>query len=275
VTTARLPKPRRRLAAAVLLAASVALAAAAMTVQSSSPSPSPRARAALASVGPLPAPVSPAFTPGAPRRLGSTRYLSHWAPVQQSTIARSAPDGAASAVTTLDTLTPEGTRNAVALIGHRQDGSGRLWVHVRLPVLPNDTTGWVRRTALGGYGTVATRLDVDLVHLRATLYRDGRPIVRAVIGVGGQNWPTPRGRFYIRNKLTRYHSPTYGPVAFGTSARSPTATDWPAGGFIGIHGTDHPELLPGRVSHGCIRMRNQDILKLAERMPVGTPVSIH
>jgi len=78
----------------------------------------------------------------------------------------------------------------------------------------------------------------------------------------------------VRNRLTRYRSPMYGPVAFGTSARSPRATDWPAGGFVGIHGTDRPDLVPGRVSHGCIRMRNADILALARRMPVGTPVTI-
>ena len=85
-------------------------------------------------------------------------------------------------------------------------------------------------------------------------------------------WPTPRGTFIIRNRLERYQSPQYGPVAFGTSARSPTLTDWPAGGFIGIHGTDRPDLLPGRVSHGCVRLRNADILRLARLMPVGTPV---
>lgn len=63
-------------------------------------------------------------------------------------------------------------------------------------------------------------------------------------------------------------------LAFGTSARSDVLTDWPAGGYIGIHGTDRPELLPGRVSHGCIRLRNADILRLAELMPVGTPLTI-
>jgi lipoprotein-anchoring transpeptidase ErfK/SrfK len=51
-------------------------------------------------------------------------------------------------------------------------------------------------------------------------------------------------------------------------------TDGPAGGFIGIHGTDQPQLLPGRVSHGCIRLRNSDIRRLAQLMPVGTPVTI-
>jgi lipoprotein-anchoring transpeptidase ErfK/SrfK len=61
---------------------------------------------------------------------------------------------------------------------------------------------------------------------------------------------------------------------FGTTARSETLTDWPAGGYVGIHGTDRPELLPGRVSHGCIRLRNEDILALEQLMPIGTPVRI-
>jgi lipoprotein-anchoring transpeptidase ErfK/SrfK len=43
---------------------------------------------------------------------------------------------------------------------------------------------------------------------------------------------------------------------------------------VGIHGTDAPQLLPGRVSHGCIRLRNDAILRLARLMPLGTPVSI-
>jgi lipoprotein-anchoring transpeptidase ErfK/SrfK len=84
----------------------------------------------------------------------------------------------------------------------------------------------------------------------------------------------PKGEFYIRNKLTQYASPMYGPIAFGTSARSRVLTGWPAGGFVGIHGTDLPDLLPGRVSHGCIRMRNEDILRLASIMPVGTPMTV-
>jgi lipoprotein-anchoring transpeptidase ErfK/SrfK len=98
--------------------------------------------------------------------------------------------------------------------------------------------------------------------------------MRADIGVGLDQWPTPRGRFYIRNKLVRYRSEFYGPLAFGTSARSAVLTDWPGGGFIGIHGTNQPELLPGRVSHGCIRMRNADIVRLGRLMPVGTPMEV-
>jgi L,D-transpeptidase catalytic domain len=188
--------------------------------------------------------------------------------------ARALPDRAARVVAVVSPRTPEGTDNVVAVLGHRADSRGAPWVLVRLAVLPNGTAGWVPRAALGGYVTVRTRLDLDLEHLRATLYRRGRPVLHAPIGAGMPGWPTPRGRFYVRDRLTRYRSPAYGPVAFGTSARSPAATDWPAGGYVGIHGTDLPDLIPGRISHGCIRMRNQDILRLARLMPVGTPVRI-
>ena len=116
---------------------------------------------------------------------------------------------------------------------------------------------------------------MDLTRRQATLYSNGREVFRAAVGVGRADTPTPTGSFYVRNRLSRYRSPTYGPVAFGTSARSPEATDWPAGGFVGIHGTDRPDLIPGAISHGCIRMSNEDILELARRMPVGTPITIH
>jgi lipoprotein-anchoring transpeptidase ErfK/SrfK len=258
----------RRAPLVALVAAFTAVGVASVGPRSSTPT------AVLDTDGALPAPVVPAFTPAPPRPLGSTAHFSHWAPVRRAVLARTAPDRAASTVATLDETTPEETRNAVAILAHRADRSGRPWVHVRLPVLPNGTTGWVPRRALGGYETVRTRLVVDLARLRATLYSDGRAVQRSPVGVGMAGWETPRGEFYVRNRLTRYRSPAYGPVAFGTSARSPHATDWPAGGFVGIHGTDRPDLIPGRVSHGCIRMRNADILGLARRMPVGTPMTI-
>jgi len=222
----------------------------------------------------LPPPVAPAFTPGPPHRLGPARYRSLWAPVKRAVAVRGAPSATAPQIAELGTRTPEGTRNIVAVAARGHDRRGRRWVQVRLAVLPNGRRGWVPRAALGGYGTVHTRLVVDLRALSATLYRRGRAVLRAPVGVGAAATPTPAGEFYVRNRLTRYRSSAYGPIAFGTSARSPEATDWPAGGFVGIHGTDRPDLLPGRVSHGCIRMRNADILALARRMPVGTPVII-
>jgi lipoprotein-anchoring transpeptidase ErfK/SrfK len=263
----------RALAPLAIAAALVATAAAAVGLSSgssSSPSPTPRASDAA---GDLPAPVRPAFTPGKPISL-SSRAVAHWTPVVRAVSAHVQPDATAAVVGALETRTPEGTSNLVLALARATDDSGRVWVQVRLPVLPNNTIGWVPRSALGGYVPVRTHLVVDLEEYRATLYRDGRPIFSADVGVGEAAWPTPTGRFYIRNKLTRYASPQYGPLAFGTSARSSVLTDWPAGGFVGIHGTNRPDLLPGRVSHGCIRLRNRDILRLSRLMPVGTPLTI-
>ena len=53
---------------------------------------------------------------------------------------------------------------------------------------------------------------------------------------------------------------------------TPTLSDWPGGGVVGIHGTDQPEILPGRVSHGCVRIRNHQIIKLYRLIPIGTPI---
>jgi hypothetical protein len=225
-------------------------------------------------IGALPGMIRPAFTPGPARPLASARFVSRYAPVRHAVIARRRPADHAAPVARLSTRTPEGTTNIVQVLGRRTVGDGRLWIEVRLASLPNGLTGWVRRGALGGYGSVDTELFVDLSRLTATLRKGGRVVFRARVGVGQSAWPTPRGRFYVRNRLTRYAGPTYGPIAFGTSARSTHLTDWPGGGFIGIHGTDEPQLIPGRVSHGCIRMRNHDILALAKLMPLGTPLTI-
>jgi hypothetical protein len=230
--------------------------------------------AASLSVASLPAAPAPALIVGRPERLSSSRFSSRWTTVRRPTPARSRPSASAPVIAELSARAPEGTANALSVIAARLDEHSRVWVEVRLPVLPNGTRGWVPRRSLGAYQTLDTRLVVDRSALRATLYRDGRVIFSAPVGIGTSYWPTPAGHFIIRSQLTRYASPFYGPVSFGTSARSAVLTDWPTGGFVGIHGTNAPQLIPGRISHGCVRMRNSDILRLARLMPVGTPLLI-
>jgi hypothetical protein len=253
-------------------------AAAALLVHGELRAASSRARHARHGVGlrraisGVPTPRNPAFLVGRPTLLRRGESLARYAAVLRPVTARRWPSAAAPPVTDLEPQTSDGTANIVLVVGSR-DGAGG-WVRVRLPVLPNGSTGWVPRAALGGYGTVLTHLIVDRARLTATLVRAGRRVLEAPIGIGRRESPTPAGEFFVRNRVTRYRSPFYGPVAFGTSARSATLTEWPGGGFIGIHGTDRPALLPGRVSHGCIRMRNADIVRLARLMPIGTPVVV-
>jgi lipoprotein-anchoring transpeptidase ErfK/SrfK len=232
----------------------------------------PTATALVAESAALPKPATPAFVPAKPVPLSTTETRARYAPVLHPAAALRAPSPSSPEVAPLTVETPEGTTNIVEVLGEAER-DGRIWVHVRLPVLHSETA-WVPRDYLGGYGFVHTRLIVDRAHLRATLLRDGHPIFSAPIGIGTAESPTPGGQFYIREELSGFGDPFYGPVAFGTSARSTALTDWPGGGFIGIHGTNEPRLIPGRISHGCIRMRNPDILRLRRLMPVGTPVTI-
>lgn len=44
--------------------------------------------------------------------------------------------------------------------------------------------------------------------------------------------------------------------------------------YIYIHGTPHEDTIGSPVSHGCVRMRMQDMVELFEQVPVGTPVDI-
>jgi hypothetical protein len=265
---------RRRAVVVVLVAAA---AVGTKTVQALSDDGAGDGAAAAPSLsaafGGLPRPPHPAFTVGRPVLLDRRESRARFAPVLEGVAAHALPRPDSSTVTLVTRETPEATTNIVLVLGEVRRG-GDTWVHVRLPVLPNGRTGWVPRSALGGYQFVATRLIVDRARFTATLLRDGRPVFRARVGVGQPAWPTPEGEFYIRSKVSGFGDPVYGPIAFGTSARSAVLTDWPDGGFVGIHGTNAPDLIPGRISHGCIRMRNEDILRLVRLMPVGTPLTI-
>lgn len=203
-----------------------------------------------------------------------TNGAYRWAYLLHATVARARPSSSARVVARLAAYTSDDTVELVLLLARKTDAKGRLWYRVRLPILPNGSTGWVQNAALTTTRAVTTYLVIYRKLFTATLYRSGRPVFRTRVGVGKPYWPTPAGDFYIREVLTGYKDPFYGPVAFGTSARSAVLTDWPGGGVVGIHGTSIPQILPGRVSHGCIRIKNGPILRLHRLMPLGTPVAI-
>jgi hypothetical protein len=212
--------------------------------------------------------------PNEPFALNGPRGLSRWAHVLTKIPARTSPSARARIITRLQPITPEQTQNLVQALDGQINKKGEYWVRVRLPILPNGSTGWVPRGALGTYNKIWTHLVIDRRLFTATLYKRGVAVFRTRVGVGKPYWPTPSGKFYVREKITGFSDLIYGPLAFGTNARSAVLTDWPGGGFIGIHGTNQPEILPGRVSHGCVRMPNAAVLRLARLMPLGTPVTI-
>jgi hypothetical protein len=205
--------------------------------------------------------------------LSNLKTLSRWAYPQAAAAAHQFPSTHSRVVGHLRFLTVDG--QAEVYLALRLYTVGRMtWILVPIPGRPNGVTGWVPASALGELHVTHEYLLVDREAFRATLYRDGRPIWSAPVGVGRPSLPTPAGHFYVTEKLTAIGGPVYGPYALGTSAYAPTLSEWPGGGVVGIHGTDEPQLIPGRPSHGCIRMRNADIVRLWQLIQVGTPIEI-
>lgn len=214
-------------------------------------------------------------TPLGNELLSNEHTLTRWARALVTSGVRTEPRVKSHVFARLHRWTEDGLPEVYVVLRSQIDpDSGWTWLKVRVPMRPNGREGWVPASVLSDMRVVTTRLIINRHTLRATLYRSGRAIWRSPVGVGKASTPTPGGSFYIRERLRVPESGTiYGPWAFGTSAYS-VLTDWPGGGVVGIHGTDEPQLIPGRPSHGCVRLPNRAVSRLARLMPVGTPVRI-
>jgi L,D-transpeptidase-like protein len=219
-------------------------------------------------------PLAALMDPGDTVILSDEQRTTRWAHAHETSKIRREPRVGARSISRLRFFTEDREPEVYLVLDGEVDHMGNRWLRIRVPMRPHGATGWVREDALSRLYVVRTRLVVDRGALRAKLYRNGRVIWSARIGIGRRGTPTPRGDFWIRERLKGLGDSTvYGPWAFGTSAYS-NLSDWPRGGVVGIHGTNQPRLIPGRPSHGCVRVRNDKIRKLARLMPVGTPVRI-
>ena len=230
--------------------------------------------AARADEPPAPEPPPQPEQPGVVTKVSDEETLTRWAhPYNESRILKK-PKKGSKMLGRLHLMTEDGFPEVYVVLARMVDTKANEWVQVRIPGRPNGRLGWVKRDDLGDYHTVRTKLLVDRTRLRATLFRSGRKIFTARVGVGKASTATPSGRFYIREKFHVRSSPVYGTRAIGTSAYAPTLSDWPGGGVVGLHGTNQPSLIPGRPSHGCIRLKNPDIERLYKLAPIGTPIEI-
>lgn len=164
-------------------------------------------------------------------------------------------------------------RVVLALAAHTA-ADGSRWYRLSLPGRPNGGRGWVPAWVVR-LRPVENRIVVHRGARRLEVRRlsDGKALFRARVAVGAPVAPTPLGRsFFVQWR----YAPTdrfYGPFALETSAYS-RLSDWPGGGIVGIHGTSRPDLIGLAVSHGCIRMRNEDVVRLRRLAPVGTPLDV-
>jgi lipoprotein-anchoring transpeptidase ErfK/SrfK len=222
-----------------------------------------------------PAPLPPASPPGT-QTLSNEVTESRWAYPNRRAVVYSRPSGRARKVARLRLLTEDRFPELYLVLSRWVDPkNGNTWLRIRVPRRPNGTKGWVPQAVLSSMTVTRKMVDVDKRHLRLRVFDRGKVVMTARIGVGKRGTITPSGRFYVREKFHVKGVPLYGPRAIGTSAYAPTLSDWPGGGVVGLHGTNQPGLIPGRPSHGCIRLRNRDILRLYRLVERGTPINIH
>jgi len=199
--------------------------------------------------------------------------VAYAAVARRPTEARRAPAGTAFA--SFGLTNANGHATVFEIRGAVEDGCGRRWYQVALPVRPNGTRGYVAARDVDVL-KVRTRIVIDLSERHLTYFKFGEPKLDAEVAVGAPATPTPMGRYYVNQRLIASDpSGPWGPAAIGISAFSDVLQEWAQGGPIAIHGTNEPESIGRAVSHGCIRLPNPTLRTLFAITPAGTPVIIH
>jgi L,D-transpeptidase ErfK/SrfK len=125
-----------------------------------------------------------------------------------------------------------------------------------------------------------SRLVLRLSERQLYGYRGDLEVARYPVAIGRDDWATPMGEFRVFQR--QVHPAWEHPF---TGAIIPPGPDNPLGarwlGFwtdgtnaIGFHGTPHEHLIGEAVSHGCVRLRNADVIELYDRVNLGTPVTV-
>ena len=175
--------------------------------------------------------------------------------------------------------TEAGAPTTFAVIG---DGSATAdlevpgWYHVALRDRPNGSSGWVPASSVKVTKT-PYRIFVDLRARTLRVEKDSTGVFTTEIAIGTEENPTPVNGTYVTELIANTDpGGSYGPFAFGLALHSDTLSEFGGGdGQVGIHGTNRPELIGQAVSHGCVRLSNDDVKELVDlQLPLGVPVFI-
>lgn len=129
-----------------------------------------------------------------------------------------------------------------------------------------------------------TLLVVDRSKFKLTLYKNLKKAKTYGVAVGAAGLETPPGKYTIANKAENpvWHVPDSdwagdlaGKTIPGGVPENPIRARW-LGIYdgVGIHGTNDPDSIGSNASHGCIRMRVPEVIKLYREVPVGTTIYI-
>ena len=125
-----------------------------------------------------------------------------------------------------------------------------------------------------------SRLVVDLSDRRVYVFNRERQVASYALAIGQKGWETPTGKFQViqMQQNPQWVHPITGEVV-RSGPKNPLGKRWigfwtDGHGQIGFHGTAQEQLIGRAVSHGCLRMRNQDVEALYKQVQIGTPIVV-
>jgi L,D-transpeptidase ErfK/SrfK len=117
--------------------------------------------------------------------------------------------------------------------------------------------------------------------------QEGKPGDSFLVAIGRKPWETPTGTFKINQKVENpdwlvvdFKNPDKpSKVRVPPGPNNPMGLRWMSfasahGWEVGFHGTSKEQFLGQAVSHGCVRMKNSDIVKLFPLVQIGTTVIV-
>lgn len=179
-----------------------------------------------------------------------------------------------------DDRTKELVRNYQSSMGLKSDGiAGKATIDlINKEIIKNDYPISLR--------TISTDVKGDMIVINKssnTLYflKDGLIQETYPVATGKTISLTPNGRFKV---VVKFKNPGWGgagvsdPIPGGT-ANNPLGRRWigisyGGGGSYGVHGNSNPKSIGTYASLGCVRMFNEDVERLYEKVKINTPVWI-
>jgi lipoprotein-anchoring transpeptidase ErfK/SrfK len=156
------------------------------------------------------------------------------------------------------------------------DATGAGWLRVLLPTRPNGSQGWIRES-----NTIVSadpmRIRISLKRHTLSVFRSGKLIRRVGVALGARATPTPRGRFAVYQEVREPGYSPLGPWALHLTAHSNVLFEYAGGpGRVAIHGARGTLWAEAGTnpSHGCIRVPDPGVAKIAGLVRPGTPVEI-
>ena len=121
---------------------------------------------------------------------------------------------------------------------------------------------------------------VQLDERKVEVHKKGEIIKEYLIAIGQADWETPEGSFSViqKNEYPTWQHPITGEIV-PAGKNNPLGSRWigflsTRDGEIGFHGTNEENLIGEAISHGCIRMLNEDVEDLYTYVDIGTTVTV-